>query len=121
MNRLTIGAVLVGAGLLAAPSAFAHAHLKTAAPSVGETIQAAPTEVALNFTEGLEPRFSTIEVKDKGGVRVDTGAPHLAPGDNKHFSVDVKPLTPGIYTVIWHATSVDTHRTEGTFQFTVAP
>jgi methionine-rich copper-binding protein CopC len=31
------------------------------------------------------------------------------------------PLKPGVYTVHWHAVSVDTHRTQGSFQFTVRP
>jgi len=30
-----------------------------------------------------------------------------------------RPLSPGRYSVRWHAVSVDTHRTEGAFQFTV--
>jgi methionine-rich copper-binding protein CopC len=31
----------------------------------------------------------------------------------------VKPLTPSVYTVTWHAVSADTHCTQGTFKFTV--
>jgi methionine-rich copper-binding protein CopC len=34
--------------------------------------------------------------------------------------VPVKKLAAGTYTVIWHVTSVDTHKTQGKFQFTVA-
>ncbi|MGA3399614.1 MAG: copper resistance protein CopC [Acetobacteraceae bacterium] len=30
-------------------------------------------------------------------------------------------LPAGQYTVIWHVTSVDTHKTEGRFTFSVAP
>jgi hypothetical protein len=37
------------------------------------------------------------------------------------MSVALKPLKPGIYHVRWHALSIDTHRTEGAFAFTVAP
>lgn len=121
MKRPLIGAALLCAGLFATHAAIAHAHLRNAAPAVGSTVQAAPSEVAINFTEGLEPRFSTIEVQDKSGARIDAGAPHLAPDNNKHFAVELRPLAAGTYTVIWHATSVDTHKTEGTFQFTVAP
>ena len=35
--------------------------------------------------------------------------------------VKLKPLSPGIYSVAWHVTSVDTHKTEGHFTFTVKP
>ena len=33
--------------------------------------------------------------------------------------VELPRLSPGTYTVIWHVTSVDTHKTEGNFKFTV--
>jgi methionine-rich copper-binding protein CopC len=33
----------------------------------------------------------------------------------------LKPLKPGRYGVSWHAVSVDTHRTEGKYNFVVAP
>ena len=102
-------------------AAQAHAHLRTAAPAVGGTVQASPTEVAITFTEGVEPRFSTIEVQDAAGRRVDRNDVHTAPGDNKTLGVGVPQLAPGTYTVVWHATAVDTHKTEGKFQFTVRP
>ena len=120
MTRLAMGAALVGAGLLAASSAFAHAHLKTAYPAANSSVRA-PAEVAIDFTEGLEPRFSAIEVQDKAGARVDSGEAHLAPSDSKHISIGLKPLPPGTYTVIWHTTSVDTHKTKGRYDFTVTP
>jgi len=31
------------------------------------------------------------------------------------------PLKPGTYLVSWHVVSVDTHRTSGTYKFTVTP
>jgi copper resistance protein C len=33
----------------------------------------------------------------------------------------VKPLSAGEYKVHWQAVSVDTHHTQGSFQFTVKP
>jgi copper resistance protein C len=32
-----------------------------------------------------------------------------------------KTLAPGVYIVNWHAVSVDTHHTQGSFEFTVKP
>ncbi|MGH6674956.1 MAG: copper resistance protein CopC [Xanthobacteraceae bacterium] len=32
-----------------------------------------------------------------------------------------RALKPGIYIVSWHVVSVDTHHTQGTYKFTVAP
>ena len=118
--RLALAALaLVLCGRVGA--AQAHAHLRTAAPAVGGTVQASPPEVAITFTEGVEPRFSTIEVQDAAGRRVDRNDAHTAPADAEDLVVGVPQLVPGTYTVVWHATAVDTHKTEGTFQFTVRP
>ena len=113
-------ATLAGAGLvLGAGQASAHAFLKSAAPAVGSVVQAAPGQVAIEFTEGVEPKFSTIAVQDSAGASVATGDVHLV-GGNTHLAVGLKPLPPGTYKVVWHATAVDTHKTEGSFTFTVA-
>ena len=104
---------------LASEPALAHAHLQSAIPPVEGTVEAAPAAVTLTFSEALEPRFSSIEVKDAAGKRVDDAKPHSDAGDAKRFSVGIGKLPPGLYTVDWHATSVDTHRTEGSFHFTV--
>jgi copper resistance protein C len=107
------------AALLALPAtAHAHAFLKTATPAVGSTIAAAPGAVTIDFTEGVEPRFSSIAVQDAAGRRVDKGDAHLA-GGSAHLAVDLAPLPPGTYRVTWRVTAVDTHRTEGNFTFTV--
>lgn len=105
----------------AAPPAFAHARLRSAAPSVDSTVQAAPAEVAITYTEGVEPKFSTIEVSDEAGKRVDKQDPHTAPDDNKVLFVSLPTLPPGTYKVNWHVTAVDTHKTDGSFTFTIKP
>ena len=120
MNRSTMLSVAFAAALVAAWPAFAHAFLKTAMPAVGSTV-AAPKQVVIDFTEGVEPRFSTIEVQDDAGARVDQGGVAIAPGDDKRLMVGLKPLAPGRYKVTWHATATDTHKTQGTFNFTVKP
>ena len=67
------------------------------------------------FTEELEPKFSCAEVRSAAGARVDHGA--NISGKVMHLSVGT--LAPGNYTVTWHVTSVDTHKTQGSFSFTV--
>src|SRR5579859_1544063 len=110
-SLLLAGAVFC-AGLSAAE---AHAFLDTAEPGVGATVTAAPGAVTLTFTEGLEPRFSSVTVEDAGGQRVDLGDAHQVEGSPTRFAVGLKPLAPGRYTVLWRATSVDTHKTKGSF------
>ncbi|HTR18289.1 MAG TPA: copper homeostasis periplasmic binding protein CopC [Acetobacteraceae bacterium] len=120
-KRNTILSTLVAALIAAAPAAaFAHAYLSTATPAVGSVVHAAPAEVTISFSEGVEPRFSTIVVTDAAGARVDKGDVHLA-GADTHLAVSLKPLAAGTYTVTWHATSTDTHKTQGRFTFTVKP
>jgi methionine-rich copper-binding protein CopC len=115
-------AALAASSLSALPAtAWAHAHLRSASPDVGSTIKSAPATVTCDYTEALEPSFSTLEVRDATGAEVDAGDMHLNPHDAKQMVIGLKPLKPGTYKVIWHATSVDTHRTEGDFSFTVAP
>jgi methionine-rich copper-binding protein CopC len=111
--------LMVAAGVLGSGPAFAHAFLEQAVPRVGSTIPNAPAEVVLTFTQGVEPDFSKIEVQDASGASVDAGPAHNAQGDKTHFAVPLKAVGPGMYTVIWHVTSVDTHKTQGKFHFTV--
>jgi methionine-rich copper-binding protein CopC len=99
--------------------ALAHAFLERASPTVGSEIPAAPPELSITFTEGVEPLFSTIVVDGPDGAAIDTGKAHRASGDERRLVVSLPKLTPGTYTVIWHATSVDTHKTEGSYKFTV--
>jgi hypothetical protein len=107
--------------LAAAPSAEAHAFLDHADPGVGSSLSKAPTAITLKFTEELEPAFSSVEVTDQSGRRVDASDAKVDPKDASQLHATLKPLTPGTYKVIWHVVSVDTHRTEGQFTFTVSP
>jgi len=113
----TIEFLLAGLLLAAPVSALAHARLDHAVPAVGST-GPAPNEVVLTFTEGVEPKFSSIQVVNDKGAPVQAGAARLG-ASRTELRVSVKPLPPGSYTVIWRVLSVDTHRTNGTFSFTV--
>jgi methionine-rich copper-binding protein CopC len=117
MRKLILAAAML-AGLFGV--ADAHAFLERASPPVGSTVPASPAELALTFTEAVEPRFSSVAVLDPRGGRIDTGQPRTA-GNGRQLIVSLPKLAPGTYTVNWHVTSVDTHKTEGRFQFTVAP
>jgi methionine-rich copper-binding protein CopC len=115
-------AAIVGAGLALLPiAAFAHARLDHANPAVGSTVTQPPTEISLWFTEALEAKFSTIEVRDAQGRSMQAGPATLARGNTAQLRVPLKPLPPGTYKVIWRVLSVDTHRTQGDFTFRVGP
>lgn len=117
MKRLLFW-VVAATPFMASP-AFAHAFLERAEPAVGSEVTAAPHKVAIRFTEGVEPLFSTIELRDAQGALVQTGKPHTEPGNDRELEVELPTLHAGRYTVTWHVMSVDTHKTEGSFQFTI--
>jgi copper resistance protein C len=48
-----------------------------------------------------------------------TTRPRTIQQNNRKLVVEIPALSSGTYTVIWHATSVDTHKTEGSYRFTV--
>jgi len=121
MSRFVRLAALVAAPLMIPSLAFAHAFLHHASPPVGSQIPVSPSAVTITYTEGVEPNFSTIEVDNAQGARVDKADPHLVGGDKTKLAVSLPKLPPGRYTVIWHVTSVDTHKTEGRFNFSVSP
>jgi len=52
---------------------------------------------------------------------MDSDNLQTAVGDPKTLVIGLKALKPGDYSVDWHVTSVDTHKTQGHFSFTVAP
>jgi methionine-rich copper-binding protein CopC len=114
MRRFVLAAALV---LLSGPPAFAHAHLNASTPAANATLTTAPAEVILDFSEEVEPKFSTIVVMDAKGTRVDQNDVHLATGNAKRLVVSLKSLAPGSYKVDWKAISVDTHKTSGSFGF----
>jgi methionine-rich copper-binding protein CopC len=121
MTRIYTLAAFVALTFVVPERAHAHAHLTAATPAANSTVPASPSEVSITYTEGVEPKFSSIVVQDAAGARVDTGNAHTQAEDDKRLIVGLKPLPPGVYKVIWHATALDTHKTEGSFTFTVAP
>jgi methionine-rich copper-binding protein CopC len=120
MFRLSARA-LVSATLLTLSSAvFAHAHLKTAEPAPNAQVTAAPHNLRLVFSEQIEPKFSKLTLQDGTGHAIATGPLALDPADPKVVIVPVKDtLKAGTYKVNWHAVSVDTHKSAGSYRFTV--
>jgi copper resistance protein C len=108
-------ALLLLAMLGCSTAAQAHALLERASPAVGSTVASSPGSVTLYFTEKLEPKFSGGDVRGPGGARVDHGT--SVSGNVMRLSVG--GLRPGRYSVTWHALSVDTHKTQGSFSFQV--
>lgn len=114
---------VVGAGLLALTGqAHAHAHLKSAVPALNGTVAAAPSELDLRFSEGLNLKFTGAKITGPDKATVATGSATLGDGGDTTLVVPVStPLRPGTYEVDWHALSTDGHKTSGNYLFTVKP
>lgn len=104
---------------LSAQTAQAHAFLDHAVPAVGSTVAVAPKQVQLFFTQDLEPAFTGATIANANGQPVATGPAVFDPRNKAEMVLNLPPLAPGHYKVSWHALSVDTHRTEGSFAFDV--
>jgi copper resistance protein C len=104
-----------------ASAAAAHAFLDHAVPAVGSSVHGSPAQVKLWFTQRLEPAFSSAQVLDRSGTRIDKADVKVDAGDPTLLLVSLPQLAPGTYRVTWRVLSVDTHVTEGDFTFNVLP
>ncbi|HVH81761.1 MAG TPA: copper resistance protein CopC [Stellaceae bacterium] len=116
MIRLILAFVLLA---FAAPPARAHAFLDHAVPAVGSTVAATPRQVQLFFTQDLEPAFTGATIAGADGQPIATASATVDPQNKAVLMLNLPQLPPGHYKVSWHALSVDTHRTEGSFSFDV--
>ena len=82
---------LVFVALLCAMPTFAQAHafLDHANPRVGSTVNPAPREMMLWFTQRLEPAFSSIAIRNQQGASVTAGKATIG-GDRTQLRVPLK-------------------------------
>ncbi|MBN3822427.1 copper homeostasis periplasmic binding protein CopC [Burkholderia sp. Ac-20384] len=110
-------AVIVAATVSSA--AFAHAHLAKSDPAAGAAVATAPAAVTIDFTEPLEPAFSSIVVVDGDGKTVSDGRARIDASNRKQMTVPLTAVGTGAYTVKWVAVATDGHRTQGAYGFSV--
>src|SRR5260370_17783718 len=119
-NTMTIGTLAVLVISLLATSA--NAHPKVISDTTGGDVsrKVSPTEIKLNFSEGVIAKFSGVEIKNESGKTIPAGVAATDPKDQKQLVVPLPaPLTAGHYTITWHAVSEDTHRVKGAYSFVV--
>ncbi len=100
--------------------AQAHAILVKSDPAVNAELNVPPDQVIAYFSEALDQRLSSMEVRDGTGAKVDDGQVGFGP-EAERMSVGIEgDVPPGFYTVIWETlSSVDGHLFKGSFPFTV--
>ena len=104
--------------LTVVPSAFAHAHPKTMVPTPDST-GPTPSKISITFSEAVEPKFSSIKLTNIEGKSTDPETSAPVPGDPTTITLAVPSLPTGTYVVHWVDVSVDGHRLQGSYQFTV--
>jgi methionine-rich copper-binding protein CopC len=124
LRKLIATLAFVAALLALGPgAASAHAELDRALPEPESTVDHAPAQVELWFTEELADG-STATVSGSDGSQVDNGdaAIDLFDPERKHLVVTLQSGLPaGVYTVAWTSISGEDEDTEsGTFAFTVS-
>ena len=82
---------------------------------------APPTQVALTFSEAVEPRFAIVSVTDAGGHQETTGAAAPLADEPRHARRAAEHVPEGWYLVYWRVISVDGHPVRGAFTFAVGP
>ena len=105
--------------LFSASSAWANAFLDHAEPAVGSSVDVAPTEIKIWFTEELQAALSQIQLFDHHGKRVTQDHATVDAADPLLLSLPVPAMRPGKYRVTWRVMSVDRHMTVGTFFFAI--
>jgi copper transport protein len=120
LRRALVAAILALAGMVALPTAAsAHAELVSSDPAGGATLDTAPTQITLTFTEAPDPSLSGVELLNAGGATVPTGPPTLA-GPRTLVVPITEKLREGVYTVSVRVVSADDgHVTSEAFPFGV--
>src|SRR6266571_8573032 len=120
-GRALLVLVAVAAALAAPAAAWAHAVLLRTSPVASKTLTAAPTQVALTFSEAVEPRFAIASVTDAAGTQQTAGPPRRSPQNPDTLAVPLRHVPQGWYLVYWRVISVDGHPVRGAFTFAVGP
>ena len=114
---LTFVAVLLlllpGAG-----PASAHATVQSTSPAQGSEVTTVPEAVAITFDESVGISSGSIKVVGAHGRNVGTGVAVHPGGDARTVSLGLAPnLARGVYLVVWHVVSDDSHPVSGAFTF----
>src|SRR6188474_950480 len=116
-----LAGIVAVAALVLPASAWAHAALLQTVPLASRTINTAPTEVRLRYSEPVEPRFAIVSVTDAAGRQVTDGNPSTAPGSPQTLVTPLRRVPEGWYLVFWRVISADGHPVRGAFTFAVGP
>ncbi|MBL6632507.1 MAG: copper resistance protein CopC [Candidatus Nanopelagicales bacterium] len=107
--------------VLMAPTGSAHADLQVSTPGGGESLEVAPEEIRLTFSEELFEELVEISILDAAGdlystIKVEQTPP---PGTDVIFPWPPQ-APPGEYSIAYRVVSADGHPVTGTVSFSYA-
>jgi len=114
-------AMLFLLSVLMAPTASTHADLQVSTPEDGESLEIAPEEIRLTFSEELFEELVEISILDAAGdlystIEVEQTPP---PGTDVIFPWPTQ-APPGEYSIAYRVVSADGHPVTGTISFSYA-
>ena len=120
-RRLAIAVLVAILGSLTAwvGVALAHAELVSTSPANQAVLDISPPEIALQFTENVDPIEPGIRVVDADGDDVEIGSVDQTGGGDTMRADIPDALGDGSYVVAWQAVSADSHRIRGAYTFSV--
>ena len=105
----------IAAYFLLSAGAYSHTQLSSSVPADAAVLEAAPTELALSFSEAVRLTAVAIESGDESdALKIEVTDPAT------EFSVALPALAPGDHLVRWRALSGDTHVVSGEIRFRIA-
>lgn len=118
--RAWLGILIAGSLLIlwSPGQVLAHANLVRSVPAAGATLAQQPAAVALEFSEDLDPNFSTVALFDANGQVVVEGPGTIDPAAPRILRLALTSLPEGGYSAVWRVRSaVDGHVTTGSVGF----
>ena len=114
-------AIVFALSVAIAPNASAHADLQVSTPEDGESLEIAPEEIRLTFSEELFEELVEISILDAAGelystIEVEQTPP---PGTDVIFPWPTQ-APPGEYSIAYRVVSADGHPVTGTISFSYA-
>ena len=91
----------------------------TSSAPAADSVVTSPQALRLVFSEGVEASFTQVSLS-RDGAPVALNGLATEGADKKTLVVTpAAPLAAGTYKVDWHAVSVDTHKSAGSYSFKV--
>jgi methionine-rich copper-binding protein CopC len=108
------------------PALLAHAGLALTVPDHDAVLETAPAQLHFQFMATMTVTNVRLEITAGGniGERIDVRMPRNSIGQSTAFGatvdLELPPLAPATYKVIWQAVSLDGHILLDDFSFTVS-